>query len=226
MTDNIQPTVVEQPKQTRECPYCQQVFDKGQKFYNHRTKCKLRAEKAAVVSPPDTSAADALKSSLSEITDPEMRKVMETAIATQEAMRRTPRSFIADLTSDENMTLIKTYAPEAVESFGVDGRPLNKQHAYFADARSIQVDVARGYMPVVKNGQYIRNRGGDILCTLDRKMYDARISAVENESRGRISRVTDSAISANPDLKKGDIKEESFGNVGELTLTSDDRDTG
>jgi hypothetical protein len=164
---------------------------------------------------------------IKDIKNEDIRKIMETALAVQQEMRRSPAAFVGDITSDENMTLRKTYAPETIEKFDNLGRPLHSHTAYMADARTIQVDVARGYWPVIKNGQYICNRGGDILCTMDRSIHDGRVRNIENESRSRISRVSQNVVKQNPGLlRDGEIKEEVLGVTGTITLNEDDRITG
>lgn len=229
-------TVTEQePKQDKRskvyepkiCPVCNKLVTGRPWVYKaHVKNCIKRSgvklEIKDVVDEPRVAKLPTVDD-LKDIKNEDIRKIMETALAVQQEMRKTPAAFVGDITSDENMTLRNTYAPETIEKFDKLGRPLHSHTAYMADARTIQVDVARGYWPVLKNGQYIRNRGGDILCTMDRSIHAARVRNIENESRSRIARVLQNVVKRNPDLRDGDIKQEVLGAVGTITLNEDDR---
>ena len=225
--------VVKQDKRTQKyepktCPVCNKlVSGRPWQYKRHVKECKKSAgvaeePKKQTEATVPRGLADVVTSAR-DIKDDGIRRIMEEALATQEALRKSPQAFVGEITSEEAMTLRKTYAPETLERFDEKGRPLHTHTAYLADANAIHVAVARGYVPVLRGGQFVKNRGGDILCTMDRRVHDAIIRNVENESRERISRVSEKVINRNADLRNGDIKEEALGQVGTITLNEDDR---
>lgn len=205
-------------KATKTCPKCQKEISAVPGPYARHVKhCK-----GAVIAEVTPNA----EIDLSQITDDEVRKVMQQAIKTQEAMRRSPQAFVNVGLEDEHLVLRKTYAPETLERFDVKGRPLHTHTAYIGRSDQLHVDVGRGYVPVLnEQGQFVRNRGGDILYKIDRRISQAKIEAAGRESRDRLARITENTVARNASLHDGDLHEESFGAVGTLTLTEDDRTT-
>lgn len=204
---------------TKVCPKClKEVTASPGPYAKHVKNCKANADIA--ISAP-TAEID-----LSKITDDEVRKVMEQAIKTQEAMRQSPQAFVNAGLEDEHLVLRRTYAPETLERYDARGRPLHTHTAYIGRADQLSVDVGRGYVPVLnEQGQFVRNRGGDILFKIDRKISQGRIDVAGAESRSRLARITENTVARNASLQDGDLHEESFGAVGTLTLTEDDRTT-
>jgi hypothetical protein len=217
--------ITEKAIERRECPKCHgQVSSHPSAFARHINKCTG----VPAVAEAEVKEEAAFKSNvnLDNIKDDSVRKIMEQALKTQEAMRQSPQAFVSSGLEDEHMVLRRTYAPQTLERYDAKGRPIHTHTAYIGRADQLNVDVGRGYVPVLnEQGQIVRNRGGDILYMIDRKISEARIRAAGEASRVRVDRVTESTIARNPDLKDGDLQQEVLGAVGTITMTEDDRNT-
>lgn len=142
--------------------------------------------------------------------------IMERALAAQENFRKAPEVFLSEDTADENMALIKLYAPDCLDKFDHTGRVVKPavRHAFFAAAKNLDKWAARGYVPELSGtGEFITNSGGDVLTTCDNELFKARERALQNESRQIVR-------SANKDLNKTRVDGVDAGDASDLRGTT------
>lgn len=155
----------------------------------------------------EPKATTTVKSNLKE----EDQKIVERALAAQESFRQAPQVFLSDDTTDNNMALVNLYAPDALDKFDSNGKLKSKakRHAFFAARDKLAQWASRGYVPQVgDNGEFVANEGGDVLCTCDREMFEARERRAQNESASILKSLRSKKSGANirgaEDIPMGD----------------------
>lgn len=214
----------------KECPHCNKmVSGYAPAFKRHLNKCSNPVAPAVNVPVPvkkESKGIATYKADLSIVKDPNILRMLEQAYAVQKSMLEAPEAVTADMTEDVNYKLRKRYAPETIERFDDKGRPLHTHTAYFGDAREVKLDIAKGYLPVInESGEFVVNMGGDILYVRPLQITESIVRAAQNESRARLSLVTEKARSQStvrgidaPQTRNGEIKEEEMAVTGTLTL--------
>jgi hypothetical protein len=132
---------------------------------------------------------------LSKVKDEKLKAIIEKSIAVQNEMLAAPELVSFDMAEDMNYKLRKMYAPETIERYDENNKPLHTHTAYMADVKELATDVvSRGYRPkIFPNGELITNQGGDVLCTRPLQISQKIERAQQEESRRRVAEVTKEA---------------------------------
>lgn len=173
------------------------------------------AEKEEVKPAIESTEKTPAKVDVSKLKEEE-RVIMERALAAQENFRKAPEVFMSEDSQDENMALVRLYAPHCLDEFDQAGELVKRAqgHAFFANASKLVNWASRGYVPVLsETSGYVTNSGGDVLTVCDRKLYEARERQTQDESRKMVREVK-------KDLNKTKVDGVDAGDQSDLRDTS------
>lgn len=117
--------------------------------------------------------------------DPVLLARLKRALNVQKRFREAPQLWASETMADALTEHRRVYLPN---SFGkhdpVTGKVLEKPevHAFYGDAREVDADINRGYIPVIENGRHAQTKDGMLAYWIPQEMHEARVAAAKRES--------------------------------------------
>lgn len=187
--------------ETRECEICHRHIstNRAVAWTNHMRKHEQAGETqtAATPAPPIAPSGTETPNTTepAKWTDETERSLYERAKLVEAKLLAAPETLVVSSTRDEFMELRRAFAPDTIDEFENLGGGRVKctkratRHEYYAkDDNEVQAIIHAGYVPTrnPETAMFVRTSTGEVLTTIDRRIFDAREASAQAESRARL----------------------------------------